>query len=524
MVVGSGGLFVDGDNVVGFIVVGDGVITCVVVGDGVVASGTGATKTITISGSSGGGGTTSETYGASLEGKLALINDVGTGNAIIGSGDYTSLSEPVPNISTANALTILGVNTGKAITSGGLNTIIGSNTSNYLTTGNNNIIMGVQAAVILSTGYHNIMIGNSVGNGSTTDYENVYIGSEAGTKQTSGSQNVGNVAIGYHAMRNTAGNGRYSNVAIGYDAGDGITTGDHNVCIGYDADVLSQNGSSVAIGSFAYGNYASVAIGYQANRSASTSSYYNTLIGYRAGYDLDGGDFCVFIGFNAGYAGGSNSQNVGIGAYALDALSNGHDNVGIGHASLGNLNADGNTAVGYYSGVRVTTGGFNTNIGYNTSGGSYNHTGTNNSSIGNSASPSSTTSSNQFTLGNSSVTTLRCNDTSISTLSDQRDKTAIEDLDLGLDFINAMRPVSFVWNKRDGTWHGRKEVGFIAQELHEVEMDFNSTGKTRLVNYENPSKLEARPMGTYPILIKAIQELSAKVDSLQARITELEGA
>ena len=31
-------------------------------------------------------------------------------------------------------------------------------------------------------------------------------------------------------------------------------------------------------------------------------------------------------------------------------------------------------------------------------------------------------------------------------------------------------------------------------------------------------------MNTYPILVKAIQELSAKVDSLQARITELEGA
>ena len=127
-------------------------------------------------------------------------------------------------------------------------------------------------------------------------------------------------------------------------------------------------------------------------------------------------------------------------------------------------------------------------------------------------------------MGNSNVTSLRCNDTSISSLSDQRDKTAIEDLDLGLDFIKAMKPRKFVWNKRDGTWHGRKEIGFIAQELHEVEMDFSSTDKTRLVNYENPSKLEARPMATYPILIKAIQELSAKVDSLQARITELEGA
>ena len=72
-------------------------------------------------------------------------------------------------------------------------------------------------------------------------------------------------------------------------------------------------------------------------------------------------------------------------------------------------------------------------------------------------------------------------------------------------------------------WQKRSQV-LIAQELHEVEMDFNSTDRTRLVNYENPSRLEAQPMNTYPILIKAIQELSAKVDSLQARINKLEGA
>jgi hypothetical protein len=495
------------------------------VGAGVTASGTGTTKTITISGSSGGGGgTTSETYGASLEGKLGLYNDVGSGNTIIGSGAYGSLSEPLPNISTANALTILGANAGTAITSGFGNTIIGANSADNINTGTNNTILGKDVATFLTTGYDNVMIGNTTGLGAVADFENVYIGTETGRSSVTGSSNYRNVAIGYQALRNSNSSSKNNHVAIGYQAGDSLTTADNCVLIGHGADNLSQNGDSVAIGLYAQGNYRSVNIGRDANRSGSTSSYYNTQIGYMAGYDMDGGDYCVFVGYQAGYAGGSQSNNVGVGAFALDNLTNGHDNVGVGHASLGNLNADGNSALGYYSGVRVTTGSYNTNIGFNTTGGSYNHTGSNNTSLGNNATPSSTTSSHQVTLGNASVTTLRCNDTSISTLSDQRDKTAIEDLDLGLDFINAMRPVSFVWNKRDGTWHGRKEVGFIAQELHEVEMDFSSTDKTRLVNYDNPSKLEARPMGTYPILIKAIQELSAKVDSLQARITELEGA
>jgi len=495
------------------------------VGAGVTASGTGATKTITISGGSGGGGgTTAETYGASLEGKLGLYNDVGDGNTIIGSGAYGSLSEPLPNISTANALTILGANAGTAITSGFGNTIIGANSADSINTGTNNTILGKSVATFLTTGYDNVMIGNTTGLGAVSDFENVYIGTEAGESSVTGSSNYRNVAIGHQALSNSSSSSKNAHVAIGYLAGDSLTTGDNCVLIGHGADNLSQNGDSVAIGLYAQGNYRSVNIGLNANRTGSTTSYYNTQIGYAAGYDMDGGDYCVFIGYQAGYAGGSQSNNVGVGAYALDALVNGEDNVGIGHASLGNCTAgDGNSALGYYSGVRVTTGSYNTNIGYNTTGGSSNYTGSYNTTLGQGAAPSSTTSSYQFTLGNSSVSTLRCNVTSITSLSDQRDKTAIEDLDLGLDFINAMRPVSFVWNRRDGTWHGRKEVGFIAQELHEVEMDFNSTDKTRLVNYDNPSKLEAAPMKTYPILIKAIQELSAKVDSLQARITELEG-
>ena len=45
--------------------------------------------------------------------------------------------------------------------------------------------------------------------------------------------------------------------------------------------------------------------------------------------------------------------------------------------------------------------------------------------------------SNEITLGDSNIATLRCQVTSITALSDQRDKTAIEDLDLGLKFVNS---------------------------------------------------------------------------------------
>ena len=144
-------------------------------------------------------------------------------------------------------------------------------------------------------------------------------------------------------------------------------------------------------------------------------------------------------------------------------------------------------------------------------------------SIGAYAKPNSRTSWGQFTLGNNQVSTLRCNDTSISTLSDERDKTNIQDIPYGLDFINYVRPVSFDWNRRDGSMGTRKDIGFIAQDLADAELEFSSVQHTRLVDYGDPEKLEARTHAIFPILVKAVQELSQKNDALEARIAQLEG-
>ena len=66
--------------------------------------------------------------------------------------------------------------------------------------------------------------------------------------------------------------------------------------------------------------------------------------------------------------------------------------------------------------------------------------------------------------------------------SDQRDKTSITDLDLGLNFINDLRPVSFIWNDRGGYTGTREHMGFIAQEVASTLGDQASTvrcGSTR---------------------------------------------
>ena len=118
---------------------------------------------------------------------------------------------------------------------------------------------------------------------------------------------------------------------------------------------------------------------------------------------------------------------------------------------------------------------------------------------------------------------LRCADTSISSLSDRRDKTDIVDLPVGLQFLNKLRPVKFKWDTREGlpAKDGTIRAGFIAQELQEAQL---GSEYLNLVMDSNPDKLEAKQGKLIPVLVKAIQELSAKNDALEARLATLEGS
>lgn len=156
----------------------------------------------------------------------------------------------------------------------------------------------------------------------------------------------------------------------------------------------------------------------------------------------------------------------------------------------------------------MTTGTTNTLVGWGA--GKDITTGSNNSCIGNGSAPSANDATNEITLGNSSITAIRCQVQTISSLSDERDKTNIEDSAYGLDLINSLKPVTFDWNMRDGAKVGEKDLGFIAQDLQEVDDE-----NLQLVYSNNPEKLEASYGRLIPVLVKAIQDLSAKVTELE---------
>lgn len=166
--------------------------------------------------------------------------------------------------------------------------------------------------------------------------------------------------------------------------------------------------------------------------------------------------------------------------------------------------------------VNISSGSTNTIIGNNAGVTS----GNNVTVIGNNASPSTNSVSNEITLGNSSVNVLRCAATAITAVSDERDKTMIEELTIGMDFIKELKPVQFEWAMRDGGKVGQPDYGFIAQDLLEVE---RKTGFVvpNLVNVENPDRYEACYAKLLPIMVKAIQELENTVNELRNELQEL---
>jgi len=447
-----------------------------------------------------------------------------------------------------------------AITSGSSNTAIGRKAAPVLTTGGSNTAVGAAALFYNTTDSYNVAVGHASGFGDTLT-AGTYVGYAAGNynvaskdyqtaigynsmndcdgdyatavgaESMTDGQHYKSVAVGYDALgRISTSNAQY-NTAVGTDAGDDLHSGDYNTLVGYNSDVLlSSSFGGTAVGAFSKVASFGTALGYGAGSSGTSGDLYNVLVGYNAGYDLDGGDYNVFVGYESGRSGGSGAGNIGTGTYSTYSLSSGTYNAGLGHASLYSVSSgDLNVGLGKFSGYSVSTSDGNSllgaNAGYSQGGSTTNAltTGSNVTCVGYESMPSSSTATNEITLGDNNITSLRCNVQTISSLSDERDKTAITDLTHGLDFINDMRPVEFTWNRRDGSMGSTLDMGFIAQDLYDVELTHSSTSRTRLVKWDDPSKLEADYIRSYPILVKAVQELAAQNKALEARIRTLEG-
>jgi hypothetical protein len=313
---------------------------------------------------------------------------------------------------------------------------------------------------------------------------NLYAGDSAWQSYTS-TTNGHCIAIGETAGQNTTTSNE--SVFIGRHAGEDVTTA--NQCIGIGPDCFNNTAGVT-------GNFNIAISGFLGGGRKLTSGNNNVFIGSRSGENMTTGSSNVLLGDNAGRSSTTATQNVFIGNQA-GQNANGSRNICIGNRVGSYANGADNTIVG-------TGAQYNTTL-----------SGDNNTLIGHDAFASSTSVSNEITLGDSNIATLRCNQTSITSLSDGRDKINVVQLGEGLDFVSRLKPVKFEWQTRDGnSKDGTYEAGFIAQDLQQAQQDGDAE-YLGLVMDSNPDRLEASYGKLVPVLVRAIQELKAEIDALK---------
>jgi hypothetical protein len=346
---------------------------------------------------------------------------------------------------------------------------------------------------------------NPLGATGITVFNNGYVGIGTATASSYALDVSGNLNTTMDASINSITVGRGggndpTNTSVGLSAlqsntGDGINSGVYNTAVGYQA--LKAN--TIGVGN--------TAVGYQALQANTSTGPLNTGINNTA------------VGSFALKANTTGVDNTAVGREALTSNTTGNQNIAVGIAALGaNTTGYNNTAVGTEALYSNTIGYTNTALGF--SAGSTITSGSNITCIGANSQPSSATVTNEITLGDSSISTLRCQVTSITFLSDARDKKDIEPLTSGITFIDQLKPVKFIWNMRDKGKVDIPDMGFIAQDLKQVQKD---TGITipNLVYESNPDRLEASYGTLLPILVKAVQELSGEVKALKIELNEL---
>ena len=230
---------------------------------------------------------------------------------------------------------------------------------------------------------------------------------------------------------------------------------------------------------------------------------------------------------------GNKIQNTAIGMDAGENITNGSENVAIGKAAQQNLTTGTkNVAIGRDSGKVLTTGNGNVYVGYANSANGTNRSneiviGCQVTSIG----------SNYFTFGKGSSSDRVYNqftsNASWTRASDLRLKKDIQTDNLGLDFVNNLRPVTYKWkpsNEVDqsltGYYNATNQVdtdvvmhGFLAQEVKQALID-SGVSESDVSKYgvwaEEPTGVQAisREMFIMP-LVNAIKELKARIEVLE---------
>ena len=323
---------------------------------------------------------------------------------------------------------------------------------------------------------------------------------------------------------------------------------------GSEVTALSLNMSAAGAATFnagvtLNGNFITTTAGSNNFRAGSTAldsvqsgGNENIAIGDNALTACTTGDSNIAIGYNTLKTNETNINNIGIGNGSLEDNTGG-SNIGIGvYAAHSNTSGVGAICIGHYAGIYATGAG-NIAIGY-LAGYSQNssnklQTGYGNVMIGNQVSVAASDDYSCIVIGGGTgkgdTTGFLAatggiyqgnNNASWSTTSDKRLKKNIVDCNIGLEEINKIKVREFEYRteeeiteldgKVDKIDKQGVQVGVIAQEIQEI--------LPKCVKETSQGVLSVEPDNITWHLVKALQELSAKNDALEARLVTLEGA
>ena len=103
--------------------------------------------------------------------------------------------------------------------------------------------------------------------------------------------------------------------------------------------------------------------------------------------------------------------------------------------------------------------------------------------------------------------------------SDRNEKNTIVESDLGLNFVNKLKPVSYKWNRENSKTH----YGLIAQDIEEILSTEGKTDKDfAALNIPTEGPMGLNYSELISPLIKAVQELSTEVETLKTKVAALE--
>lgn len=387
-----------------------------------------------------------------------------------------------------------------------------------------NTVVGSGALAATNSGGYSVAVGQNAG-AATTSGQIVAVGSSALFTNSTGSQNT---AIGISALyTNTTGS---NNVAVGTQPLFSNTTASNNTAVGYQAGYSNTTGGG--------NTFIGLKAGFSANSTSGDS--YNLAVGLQSGYSLTSGNNNTFVGgVNAGYYVTTGSGNTIIGNWngnqgGLDirtannyivladgsgnprVIVNGSGDVSIG--TTGNIGQEKLTVVtsadnvaAFFRNSHATSAdvvlGLWTDAAKDTTNSIL--IGINNAQSGNGRVID--------IYGNGNIQNIN---NSYGALSDVKLKENIVDATPKLDDLMKVKVRNY--NLIGDT---NKQIGVVAQELETVFAG--------LIDETQDTDRDGNDLGTttksvkysvfVPMLIKAVQELNAKLEAQALEIATLKG-